>query len=129
MDLGLHHCEVIFFWSSRVMDRMLLTFENKVPLMRYGASVVWHLSLPLMNSFIKTKVATFPSCRLCFLRTLYFLRSVARNRQRDPAAKWSTNKGTPVDCLQTVFGRGINVCTCIATQIVMAINQSLMLSD
>jgi len=32
---------------------MLLKFKTKAPLMRYGASVVWHLSLPLMNSFKK----------------------------------------------------------------------------
>jgi len=29
--------------------------------------MVWHLSLPLMNSFIKTEAAIF-SCRPCFLR-------------------------------------------------------------
>ena len=29
--------------------------------------VVWHLSLPMMNSFNKTEAAVFP-CRLCFLR-------------------------------------------------------------
>jgi len=28
--------------------------------MHYGASVVWHLSLPLMNSFSKTEAAIFP---------------------------------------------------------------------
>jgi len=38
------------------MDRgfMLFIFENKVPLMRLGASVGWrHLLLPLVNSFFK----------------------------------------------------------------------------
>jgi len=30
------------------------------PLMRFGASVVWRLSLPLMNSFNKTEAAIFP---------------------------------------------------------------------
>jgi len=46
---------------------MRLTFENGVLLMRLGASVVLHHSLPLMNSFNKTEAAVF-SCRLCFLR-------------------------------------------------------------
>ena len=35
--------------------------------MRYGASVVWNISLPLMNRFNKTEAAYFP-CRLFFLR-------------------------------------------------------------
>ena len=34
---------------------MLFTFDYGVPLMRYGASVVWHHSLLLMNSFNKTE--------------------------------------------------------------------------
>ena len=55
----LNHCVVIFFWSLGIMACMLLTFEERVPLMRYGASVEWHLSLPLMNSFNKTEAAFF----------------------------------------------------------------------
>jgi len=51
---------------------MLFTFENGVPLMRKGASVVWHHSLLLMNSFNKTEAAVF-SCRLCFLRAFPFI--------------------------------------------------------
>jgi len=43
-----------------VMDCMLLTCENRVPLMRYRASVVWHHSLPLLNSFNKTMAAVPP---------------------------------------------------------------------
>jgi len=37
-----------------------------------GASVVWHHSLPLINSFNKTEAAVF-SCRLCFLRAFPFI--------------------------------------------------------
>jgi len=37
---------------------MLFKFENKTHALR--ASVVWYLSLPLMNSFNKTDAATFP---------------------------------------------------------------------
>jgi len=51
---------------------MLFTFENGVPLMRWGASVVWHHSLLLMNDFSKTEAAVF-SCRLCFLRAFPFI--------------------------------------------------------
>ena len=36
------------------------------------ASVVWHLSLLLMNSFNKTEAAVF-SCSLCFLRAFPFI--------------------------------------------------------
>jgi len=69
----LHHCVVIFFWSSGIMEctRVLFTFENGVPLMRKGASVVWHHSLLLMYSFNKTEAAVF-SCRLCFMRAFPF---------------------------------------------------------
>ena len=51
---------------------MLFTFENGVMLMREGASVVWHHSLLLMNSFNKSEAAVF-SCRLCFLRAFPFI--------------------------------------------------------
>jgi len=34
--------------------------------------VVWHHSLPLINSFNKTEAAVF-SCRLCFLRAFPFI--------------------------------------------------------
>jgi len=37
-----------------------------------GASVVWHHSLPLINSFDKIEAAVF-SCRLCFLRAFLFI--------------------------------------------------------
>ena len=51
---------------------MLFTFENGVPLMREGASMVWHHSFLLMTSFNKTEAAVF-SCRLCFLRAFPFI--------------------------------------------------------
>jgi len=70
----LHHCVVIFFWSSVTMECtcILFTFDNGVLLMRLGASVVLHHSLLLMNSFNKTEAAIF-SCRLCFLRAFPFI--------------------------------------------------------
>ena len=52
-----------------------------------GASVVWHLSLPLMNSFNKTEAAVV-LCRLCFqgaflfsLLHLLFILTLTRERQ------------------------------------------------
>ena len=39
---------------------MLFTFEKSVPLMRFGASVVWQHTLLLMNSFHKTEAVIFP---------------------------------------------------------------------
>jgi len=44
-----------------------------------GVSVVWHLSLPLMNSFNKTEAAFF-SCMQCFLRAFPFI-SLIRARK------------------------------------------------
>jgi len=38
---------------------MLFTFKNGVPLMRKGASEVWHHSLLPMDSFDKTDAAVF----------------------------------------------------------------------
>ena len=46
--------------------------------MRLGASVVWHHSLLLMNSFNKTEAAVF-SCRLCFLRAFPFIGLIVHN--------------------------------------------------
>ena len=43
-----------------------------------GASVVWHPSLPLMNSFNKTE-AVFFSCRLCFLRAFPFISLIKKH--------------------------------------------------
>ena len=81
--LNMHHCVVIFFWSSGIMECtcMLFTFENGVLLMRKGASVVWHYSLPLMNSFNKTEAAVF-SCRLCFLRAFPIISLIEKWRWR-----------------------------------------------
>ena len=60
---------------------MLFTFENGVLLMRQGASVVWHHSLLLMNSFNKTEAAVF-TYRLCFLRAFPFI-SLIRHLKRN----------------------------------------------
>ena len=43
-----------------------------------GASVVWHHSLLLMNSFNKTEAAVF-SFRLCFLRAFLFISLILNN--------------------------------------------------
>ena len=76
----LQHGVIIFFWSSGIMECtcMLFTFENGVWLMPYGASVVWHHSLLLMNSFNKTDAAVF-SCRLYFLRAIPFISLICIN--------------------------------------------------
>ena len=51
---------------------MLFAFDDGVPLMRYGASVLWHHSLLLMNGFNETEAAVF-SCKLCFLGAFPFI--------------------------------------------------------
>jgi len=65
----LQHCVVIF---SGPQGSWILHFNNKVPLMRWEVSVVWYLSLPLMNILNKTEAAIF-HCRLCFLRAFPFI--------------------------------------------------------
>ena len=64
----LHHCVVTFFRSSGIIDCMFVYIWKWSSAYRLGASVVWHLSLPLMNSFIKTEAAVF-SFRACFPKT------------------------------------------------------------
>jgi len=44
------------------------------------ASVVWHLSLILMDSFNKTEAAIFP-CRICLLRDFPFFSLELTNRE------------------------------------------------
>jgi len=69
----LHLFVVICFWSSGIMDCMLLTFENSAhALVVWCGSVVWHLSLPRMKSFNNTQAAVFP-CMLCFIKAFAFL--------------------------------------------------------
>ena len=68
------YCEVMFFWSSEIVGCacVLFAFGDGVPLMRWGASVVWHHSLLLVSSFGKTEAAVF-SCGLCFLGAFPFV--------------------------------------------------------
>ena len=61
---------------------MLVTFENGVTLMRYGASVVWHHSLLLLNSFNKAEAAVF-LCRLCFLGAFSFISLMCISHHRE----------------------------------------------
>ena len=70
----LHHCVVIFFWSLGIMDYILFTFKNRIPLMLGSVrfKLEWHLSFPLMNCFNKIEAAIFP-CRFCFLRAFPFI--------------------------------------------------------
>ena len=52
-------CSYIFRVSC-VIDCMLFWYEYTVSLMCCGASMVWHLSLPLINSCNKTEATIFP---------------------------------------------------------------------
>ena len=65
-----HHCVVIFFWSSGIIDCMFVYIWKWSSAHALGASVVLHLSLPLINSFNKTEVPVF-SFRPCLRATLY----------------------------------------------------------
>ena len=66
-------------WVLYDCSRKLFTFENGVPPMRQGASVVWHHSLLLINSFNKIQAAVF-TCRLC-LRAFPFVSLIQSTRQ------------------------------------------------
>jgi len=50
----------MFFGSSEIMNCMCLHLKKKSSTHPLGASVVWHLSLPLMNRFNKAEAAIFP---------------------------------------------------------------------
>ena len=78
----LHHCGVIFFWSSGIMECTCMLFMDHGVYVVYiwkwssahalgAVSGVFH-SLLLMNSFNKTEAAVF-SCRLCFLKPFFFI--------------------------------------------------------
>jgi len=82
--------------------------------MRPGASVVWHYSLLLMNSFNKTEAAVF-SCRLCFLRAFPFT-SLILLTQLVFSACVAAVKSRPVlhHCVVIFFwSSGIMECTCM----------------
>jgi len=68
----LHHCVVIIFLVIRAHGLYLFTFENRLSLIRWKASVEWHLSLPLMNSFNKTDADIF-HMQTVLLRAFPFL--------------------------------------------------------
>ena len=67
----LHHCVVIFVWSSGNMGCtcMLFSFENRVPL--GGVSGVAPF-ITTDEQLHKTEAVVF-SCRLCFLRAFAFI--------------------------------------------------------
>jgi len=67
-------------------------------------SLVWHLSLSLMNSFNKTEVAVFPR-RLCFLRAFPFIRLILlsfRSKQTQVENVFPCNYSRVFDNQQTV---------------------------
>jgi len=72
------------------------------------SSVVWHHSLPLMNSFNKTEAAVF-SCRLCFLRVFPFISLISLFQQSRFFAYYFTCKYQKF--ITRLFSyKGINYC-------------------
>ena len=55
----LHHCVDIF--CGRLESWIVFVY---IPIMRQGASVVWHLSLPLMKSFKKLRLLFYGTPKL-----------------------------------------------------------------
>jgi len=73
----LHYCVVILVWSSDIMDCICLHLKNKLwRSCARGASVVCHLSKPLMNSFNKTESCMFP-CTQGYHRQFPFFTLIA----------------------------------------------------
>ena len=66
-------CSYIVLVLRDLMDYMLFTFENKVPLMRWGGGFSGVASsLPLMNSLIKTGAAIcLRTCEDCVLKYFF----------------------------------------------------------
>ena len=56
---------------SQTFHYLALHLKIEFRLCARGASVVWHLLLPLMNSFNKTEAAVF-LCRLCLISGTLF---------------------------------------------------------
>ena len=67
---SLHNCVAILFLSSGIVDCMLYTSEYRSSFMSQGTSVVWHLSILMMNSF------NISPCRICFRRTFTIFRLI-----------------------------------------------------
>ena len=112
--LVLHHCVhvIIIVWSSRIKECtcMLFTFENGVPLLCYGASVVWHYSLLLMNSFNKTEAAVF-LCRLCFQGAFPFISLIQMSGSKLPTKIFVRAQTAP----QIILRRDIDLPSTIRT--------------
>jgi len=69
------HCVVLFFWSPGIMDCMMFTFENGIPLMRKGVgALLWHLLLPLIGHEIYNTYKLFALYNyLTHYYVLYFI--------------------------------------------------------
>jgi len=76
ISLDLVHDCTVTIWTSKHQRKNILFFAiNLITLTRVVykmCTVVWHLSLPLINGFNKTEAATLP-CGLCFLRVFPFI--------------------------------------------------------
>ena len=55
----LHKCVIKFLWFTRIRIKNCrsLRFQNSFPCMRYGAYMVWYLSILMMYCFSKTEAA------------------------------------------------------------------------
>ena len=72
--------------------------------------MVWHHSLPLMNSFNKTEAAVF-SCRLCFLRAFPFISfisstTIVTDKIRFTNSGWNWTTDPRILC-QEVYWQGL----------------------
>jgi len=67
----LHHCVDIFFWSSGIMDCMLLTFGKSSAHALLGVSGV--ASFITTDEQLQYNRGCFFSCRLCFLKAFSFI--------------------------------------------------------
>ena len=97
-NIGLQHCLFEHLFICIVCFLMWFPFWLAV----HGAPVVWHLSLPLINSFNKTKAAIFP-CKQCFLRAFPAISLIVKYRFFTPEhtvrrlLTWQTHTETLIE--------------------------------
>jgi len=69
----IHQCAVVFGWSSRIMECMLITFERKSTAFSRGR--VWSF-INIEQLQQQKTVAVFTPCKQCFHKTSLFRRLI-----------------------------------------------------
>ena len=76
----LHRCVVIFFWSTGIMNCMLIWFTKSFAHTLNGVGGV--TSLNAIDGQLWIHEAAFSACKLCFLKTLFLRIIMAKSYSR-----------------------------------------------